>query len=47
MNVQELIQSLVPMGSDPVEIEKMVRIADSDGDGEACTQCQHRITDAA
>ena len=35
VSIDELIRALVPMGADPVEIEKMVKVADTDGDGEA------------
>ena len=35
VSIDELIRALVPMGAEPLEIEKMVKVADTDGDGEA------------
>ena len=38
MSVEELVATLVPMGSSPKEIHKMFKIADLDGDGEVCAR---------
>ena len=34
VDCEELIGALMPMGADPDEVQKMVRVADTDGDGE-------------
>ena len=34
VDCEELVRALVPMGSNEEEMKKMVRVADSDGDGD-------------
>jgi len=34
VDCEELVRALVPMGSNEEDMKKMVRVADSDGDGE-------------